>query len=108
MALKFYESPFHATHDTETASKMAMKVDMSIMLAKLIKDRGLTQAAAAELLGTKQSRISNLKNAKVEKFTIDSMLDMLDTLGYRARWSMPSLNAATITITSEDAVIATK
>nr|WP_275938587.1 hypothetical protein [Pectobacterium brasiliense] len=32
MALKFYESPFHVTHDAEIASKMAMKMDLSIMI----------------------------------------------------------------------------
>ena len=33
MALKFYDSPFHVNHDEETASKMVMKMDLSIMLA---------------------------------------------------------------------------
>lgn len=106
MALKYYDSPFHVTYDDETASKMAMKVDLSIMLSKLIKDRGLTQAQAAELMGIKQSRVSNLTKAKVEKFTVDSMLDMLDALGFRAKWSMPSLKKATITITETRTAVA--
>ncbi|WOD06849.1 helix-turn-helix transcriptional regulator [Marinomonas sp. GJ51-6] len=83
MALKFYDTPFHVTHDNETASKMAMKMDLSIMLSNLIKEQGWTQVEAAEKLGIKQSRISDLKNAKIEKFTIDAMFDMLDTLGFR-------------------------
>jgi hypothetical protein len=32
MALKYYESPFHVTHSDE----VAMKMDLSIMLRKLI------------------------------------------------------------------------
>lgn len=47
MALKFYDSPFHVTHDREKASKMAMKMDLSIMLINLIKEQGWTQAEAA-------------------------------------------------------------
>jgi predicted XRE-type DNA-binding protein len=43
MALKFYDSPFHVTHDAETASKMAMKMDLSIMIINLIKEKGWTQ-----------------------------------------------------------------
>ncbi|MDG6404586.1 transcriptional regulator, partial [Pseudomonas quasicaspiana] len=32
MALQFHESPFHVTHDDETASKMALKMDLSIFI----------------------------------------------------------------------------
>ena len=103
MALKFYDSPFHVTHDNETASKMAMKMDLSIMLSNLIKEQGWTQNEAAERLGVKQSRISDLKNAKIEKFTIDAMLDMLDVLGFKAQMSMPSLHEASIAISRTQA-----
>lgn len=104
MALKFYDTPFHVTHDAETASKMAMKMDLSIMLSNLIKEQGWTQVEAAEKLGIKQSRISDLKNAKIEKFTIDAMFDMLDALGFKAQMSMPSLQEASISISKVQAV----
>ncbi|WP_286011428.1 hypothetical protein [Methylovulum psychrotolerans] len=39
MALQFYDSPFHVTHDEDTASKMAMKTDLSIMLGDLIASK---------------------------------------------------------------------
>ncbi|MER0046409.1 helix-turn-helix transcriptional regulator [Pectobacterium odoriferum] len=103
MALKFYESPFHVTHDAETASKMAMKMDLSIMIINLIKEKGWTQKEAAEKLGINQSRVSELKNAKIELFTIDAMFDMLDALGFRAKMSMTSLHQASIAITENEA-----
>ena len=103
MALKYYDSPFHATHDSETASKMAMKMDLSIMLSKLIKEQNWTQKEAAERLGVQQSRVSDLKNAKIEKFTIDAMFDMLDVFGFRAQMSMPSLHEASIAISKAQA-----
>ena len=78
MALKFYDSPFHVNHDNEVASKMAMKMDLSIMLSRLIKEQGWTQQEAANKLNIKQSRVSDLINAKIEKFTIDAMFDLLD------------------------------
>lgn len=98
MTLKFYDSPFHVTHDNEVASKMAMKMDLSIMLSNLIKEQGWTQVEAAEKLNIKQSRVSDLKNAKIEKFTIDAMFDMLDALGFKTQMSMPSLHEASIAI----------
>jgi len=104
MALKFYDSPFHVTHEDEVASKMAMKMDLSIMLTSLIKEQGWTQKEAAEKLGIQQSRVSELKNAKIEKFTIDAMFDMLDVLGFRAQLSMPSLHEASISITKASQV----
>jgi len=102
MALKFYDSPFHVTHDDEQASKMAMKVDLSIMISNLIREHGWTQLEAAERLGVQQSRISELANAKIEKFTIDAMFDILDTLGFQARMSMRSLQEASISISKHE------
>ncbi len=103
MALKYYDSPFHVTHDEEVASKMAMKVDLSIMITSLIKEQEWTQAEAAEHLSVHQSRISELANAKIEKFTIDAMFDLLDILGFRARMSMSSLQEASIDISKAEA-----
>lgn len=99
MALKFYESPFHVTHEEKVASKMAMKMDLSIMISNLIDSKKWTQNDAAEILGVKQSRISDLVNGKIEKFTLDAMFDMLDKLGFSAKWTMPSLSEASIVIT---------
>ena len=101
MPLKFYDSPFHITHDEEVANKMAMKMDLSIMLSKLIKEKGWTQIQAADFLGVAQSRVSDLKNAKIEKFTIDTMMDMLEKLGFKIHFAMPSLERASISIEKE-------
>ncbi|MDF9618505.1 helix-turn-helix transcriptional regulator [Pseudomonas entomophila] len=83
MALQFHESPFHVTHDVETASKMALKMDLSIFITDCIKKMGLKQHEAAARLNVSQSRVSELANGKIEKFTLDAMLDMLDKLGFR-------------------------
>ncbi|EJT85318.1 Cro/CI family transcriptional regulator [Pseudomonas putida S11] len=40
MALQFHESPFHATHDADTASKMALEMDLSIFITDCIKKNG--------------------------------------------------------------------
>lgn len=95
MALKFYDSPFHVTHDDETATKMALKMDLSIFLTQCIKKLGLKQNEAADRLGVTQSRISDLANGKIEKFTIDAMMDMLDKLGFRTCLTLPTNDANT-------------
>lgn len=106
MALKFYESPFHVTHTEVVANKMAMKMDLSIMLSHLIKSKGWSQEEAALNLGVSQPRVSDLINSKIEKFTIDTMFDMLDALGFRAVWDMPTIDKASISISREIATAA--
>ncbi|NQZ12884.1 MAG: XRE family transcriptional regulator [Algicola sp.] len=98
MALKFYDSPFHVTHDEDVANKMAMKMDLSIMLSNLINENKWTQSEAATVLGVKQSRVSELMNNKIEKFTIDAMFDMLDKLGFRVKLAMKTADEAQISI----------
>ncbi|WP_236184910.1 helix-turn-helix domain-containing protein [Pseudomonas juntendi] len=90
MPLQFHESPFHATHNAETASKMALKMDLSIFITDCIKKMGLKQHEAAARLNVTQSRVSELANGKIEKFTLDAMMDMLDKLGFRTSLSLPT------------------
>ena len=62
MALQFHESPFHVTHDDETASKMALNMDLSIFITNCLKQLNLKQSEAAKLLNLTQSRVSELAN----------------------------------------------
>lgn len=89
MALIEYESPFHVTHSEEVANKMMMKMDLSIFITSCIKSLELNQSEAAQRLGVTQSRISELANGKIEKFTIDAMMDMLDKLGFKVGLVLP-------------------
>jgi predicted XRE-type DNA-binding protein len=88
MALQFHNSPFHATHDADTASKMALRMDLSIFITNCIKKLGLKQSEAAARLGVTQSRVSELANGKIERFSVEAMLDMLDRLDFRASFTM--------------------
>lgn len=99
MAIKFYESPFHVTHSEEIATKMALKMDLSIVITEAIAKNDWTQKEAAKHLNVTQSRISDLKHNKIEKFTIDAMFDMLDKIGFKAKVSKPNDDEANILIT---------
>jgi len=94
MAIQYFDSPFHATHDAEIATKMALKMDLSIFITECLKKLGLTQQEAAARLDVTQSRVSELANGKIEKFTIDAMMDMLDKLGFRTALSLPTSTEA--------------
>lgn len=90
MTIQFFDTPFHVTHDEEVASKMALKMELSIFITDCIKKQGLKQSEAAARLDVTQSRISELASGKIEKFTIDAMMDMLDKLGFRTTFTSPS------------------
>lgn len=93
MAIQFFESPFHVTHDDEVASKMALKMELSMFITDCLKSLNLKQSEAAARLGIAQSRVSELATGKIEKFTIDAMMDMLDKLGFRSTFSRSSSDA---------------
>ena len=54
-----------------------------IRLSKLIEARGLTQAQAARLLGVTQPRISDLVRGKIDRLSVDSLIEMLGRTGAR-------------------------
>lgn len=65
----------------EEAQNLKVRSDLMIELAKLIEARGLTQAAAAKLLGVTQPRISDLVRGKIDRFSVDSLIEMLGHAG---------------------------
>jgi predicted XRE-type DNA-binding protein len=66
---------------TEEAQNLKVRSDLMIELTKLIEARGLTQAAAAKLLGVTQPRISDLVRGKIDRFSVDSLIEMLGHAG---------------------------
>lgn len=63
----------------DEAESENLKIRSSLMRAieKYIQDNKLTQQAAAELMGVYQPRISDLLQGKIDKFTIDMLVNML-------------------------------
>ncbi len=66
--------------DKEEAANLAIRSELMIEIERIIKKRKLTQSAAARLLEVSQPRISDLKNGKIERFTIDMLVKMLGKL----------------------------
>jgi len=64
----------------EESTLLAMRSQLMGELRLVIRDRGWTQAKAAEVLGVSQSCVSDLMRGKWEKFS----LDILITLAIRA------------------------
>jgi predicted XRE-type DNA-binding protein len=54
---------------------------LMIEIAERIKEEGLTQAQAAEVLHVTQPRVSALLRGKINDFRLDSLVDMAHRLG---------------------------
>jgi len=68
-----------------TDMKNELKRDIAARIKGYIWDEGITQKTAAELLGCSQPRVSDLMNLRVDKFSVDSLLDAAVALGVRIR-----------------------
>jgi predicted XRE-type DNA-binding protein len=49
-------------------------------IAQIIRERGLTQAKAAKLLGIPQSKVSCLMNGKLSLFSLEHLFELLNAL----------------------------
>ena len=67
------------------AQVLALRADLMAQLEKQIKARKMTQVAAAALLGVSQGRVSDLTRGKVEKFSLDTLVEFAAKLGKPAR-----------------------
>jgi predicted XRE-type DNA-binding protein len=59
------------------AENLRIRSELMAHVAKLIERKGLTQTAAARLLGVSQPRVSDLVRGRIELFSIDMLVNML-------------------------------
>jgi len=67
--------------EPEEALNLKVRSDLMIEISKLIEERGLTQTAAADLMKITQPRISDLVRGKIDRFSVDSLIEMLGHAG---------------------------
>ena len=65
----------------EEALNLKVRSDLMIEISKMIEEQGLTQTAAAKLLKVTQPRISDLVRGKIDRFSVDSLIEMLGHAG---------------------------
>ena len=58
-----------------------LKADLTLQIYRLIKQRGLTQAEAGELLGIRQPHVSALMRGRSGAFSVERLMRFLTALG---------------------------
>ena len=69
----------------EEAQHLLVRSELMLKIERLLKARGLTQAAAARIMDVSQPRVSDLLRGKIGLFSTDSLIDMLAKLGVTVR-----------------------
>ncbi len=63
--------------DDSEAENLKIRASLMRAIEKYITEHKLTQTTAARLMGVSQPRISDLITGKIDKFTIDMLVNML-------------------------------
>ncbi len=79
---KGYHTVFEALEDNPAmAQNLKIRSELMIALGQYIQDAGLGQKEAAEVFGVYQPRISALMRGRIDKFTIDRLVNMPARVG---------------------------
>ena len=79
---KPYKNVFDAIEDDPVlAENMRLRTELMVKLRNYIEQEGITQEQAARRMGVTQPRISDLVRGKIDRFTIDTLINMLSHAG---------------------------
>jgi len=68
----------------EEAANLLMRTDLMLQIKTIIKERHLTQVAAAKLLKVRQPRIAEIMAMKIQDYSVDTLIKYLARLGRQA------------------------
>ncbi len=72
----------------EEAQNLLLRSDLMTRIERYVKMSGLKQKDAAARLGVTQPRLNDLLKGKIEKFSLDALVNMLGHAGMRVELSV--------------------
>ncbi len=70
-------------NDQVKAANLKLRSELMMEVSVYVKQSGLTQSSAAEKLGTTQPRLNDVLKGRIEKCTVDRLVNMLAAVGYK-------------------------
>ena len=87
--LKRYASIWDAIADTPAdAANLRMRSELMRRIAGILSDSGWTQAEAARRCSVSQPRINDLLRGRISRFSLDALVNMASTLGWKVSLQM--------------------
>ena len=82
MKKQTFASVWDALEDTkEAAANMRVRAELMIEVRRYVEKGRLTQIAAAKRLGITQPRLNDLLRGRIDKFSVDALVNMLARAG---------------------------
>ena len=86
MKKQTFESVWDALEESaEASASMQVRAALMIEVQRYVNEGGLTQIQAAKRLGITQPRLNDLLRGKIDKFSVDALINMLAKAGKRVR-----------------------
>ena len=63
------------------AENLKLRAELMVEIRRYIEENNLTQAVAAKMMGTTQPRLNDVIKGRIEKCTIDRLVNMLAAVG---------------------------
>ena len=76
---------FYDLFDADEAAELTVRSDALMNMQQWLAGSGLTQVAAAKLLGVTQARVSDLKRGKIDTFSLDLLVRLAARAGLQPR-----------------------
>ncbi len=73
------DNPFRDVGLREPDTKL-IKADLAAEIIRVLREQKITGAQAAKLTGVQESDISRIRNAQLDRFTIDRLVTILNRL----------------------------
>ncbi len=86
MTEKRFDSVWDAIEGApEEAANMRARSDLMIAVREVVAGWGTTQARAAERLGITQPRLNDLLRGRIDKFSLDALMNLAGQAGLSVR-----------------------
>ncbi len=84
-----YTSVWDAIEEDQVkAASLKLRSQLMMEVSEYVKQSGLTQSQAAKKLGTTQPRLNDVLKGKIEKCTVDRLVNMLSAVGCKVKLSV--------------------
>ena len=70
------------------AQNLLLRTDLMIKIEQLVKKSGLIQSEAAEMLCITQPRLNDLLKGRIEKFSLDALVNILASAGMQVKMTV--------------------
>jgi predicted XRE-type DNA-binding protein len=95
MANERFESVWDAIEDTpEEALNVRLRSDLMIQITRRVKEWDVTQKEAAKRLGITQPRLNDLLNGRINKFSLDALINFTGPAHFHVELTLEDKEAA--------------